>query len=134
MLEIVKATFALLILIVVNITLGSLKSLFDRTFNWAKFWQGVLKGSIIFVCLVGIYVAGLLNPIAAIVINGQAVSLMVAVNIIIISTFLFYAVQVIDKAIKILRNKSDVTIFTDPQPLTETDVKETPYSDIKNSS
>ena len=60
---IIRLAIGLVLLVAVNVVLGSLNALFDGTFDRIKCRNGVIKGVIIAACFVAFYVAGRLNPI-----------------------------------------------------------------------
>lgn len=133
MLAILFLALGLLILILANIALGAVKSLFAQQFEWKKFWQGFTKGGIILVCLVAVWFAGYLNPdIAAVEINGQAVTLTMAVYLVVLSAYIWYAGQVIIKIVQILRGK--LVISTIPEKLLPDDEFIERQHDIENTA
>ena len=58
---IIRLAIGLVLLVAVNVVLGSLNALFDGTFDRIKCRNGVIKGVIIAACFVAFYVAGRLN-------------------------------------------------------------------------
>ena len=76
---IIRLAIGLVLLVAVNVVLGSLNALFDGTFDRIKCRNGVIKGIIIAACFVAFYVAGRLNPdIVAIDIDGETVNVATA--------------------------------------------------------
>lgn len=55
---IIRLAIGLVLLVAVNVVLGSLNALFDGTFDRIKCRNGVIKGIIIAACFVAFYVAG----------------------------------------------------------------------------
>ncbi|PKM63154.1 MAG: hypothetical protein CVU97_01520 [Firmicutes bacterium HGW-Firmicutes-21] len=93
----------LIILIAVNIVLGSLAAMFAGAFDWKRFRKGIYKGAIIFACLALVYLAGWLNQdIIAFEANGQIVNLMQATHLVIFAGYIYYGTNVITKYYKIL--------------------------------
>ena len=93
----------LIILISVNIILGSLSAMFSGQFNWKRFRTGVYKGLVIFICLALVYLAGFLNQnIMAFEVSGQTVNLMQAVYLIIFAGYVYYGSNSITKFYKLL--------------------------------
>ena len=92
----------LIILMAVNIVLGSLTAMFAGSFNWKRFQTGIFKGSIIFVCLALVYLAGWLNQnIIAFEISGQTVNLMQATYLVLFAGYVYYGSNGITKFWKI---------------------------------
>lgn len=88
----------LLVLIFVNIILGSIDAFLSGNFDRGKFLRGIIKGIIVALCFAATYLVGWLTPsVLAISINGQAVNLLTAVYLVIMAGFLFYAKEVIMK-------------------------------------
>lgn len=52
----------LLILVSVNVALGTLNSRINGTFDNTKLWNGVKKGGIVAVCFAAFYIVGQMNP------------------------------------------------------------------------
>jgi len=91
----------LIILIIVNIVLGSLSAMFAGDFDWKRFRTGVYKGGIIFLCLALIYLAGFLNQdVIAFEVSGQAVNLMQAVYLIVFTGYVYYGKNDVEKLYK----------------------------------
>ena len=78
--QIFNLGLGLLILIGVNILLGSINSILERKFDKEKFIAGVVKGVIVSVSFIAVYVVGLLNPSIALDIMGQQLTLHMAVS------------------------------------------------------
>lgn len=96
----------LLILICVNILLGSMTAIIQKQFNKEKFVQGLLKGVIISVSFVLVYFAGALNPDVFVAsIDGQDINLMAGIYLIVLSAFAWYGVDVLSKLAKIVNGK-----------------------------
>lgn len=88
----------LLVLIAVNIILGSIDALLTKSWDKGKFLRGIIKGVIVALCFTATYLVGWINPdVLAVTINGQSVNLLTAVYLVIMAGFLFYAKEVIMK-------------------------------------
>ena len=104
--DIIRLGLGLLLLIVVNIVLGSIDAMLSSEWDKPKFWRGVTKGAIVALCFAITYLVGWLNPdVVAISINGQAVNLLTAVYLVIMAGFLFYAYEVIGKLAGFVKGK-----------------------------
>lgn len=112
---IVKLGVGLLLLVLANIGLGSVSAFIEKTWDWAKFRNGVIKGAIVVAALVAVYYAGYLNPDLLVVeAGGQTVNLMTAINVVLMATFAAYAIDVIKKLKDMLTNAtpgSDIDYF-----------------------
>lgn len=85
---IIRLAIGLVLLVAVNVVLGSLNALFDGTFDRIKCRNGVIKGIIIAACFVAFYVAGRLNPdIVAIDIDGETVNVATAANLAMVTAY-----------------------------------------------
>lgn len=99
----------LVILIIVNIVLGSLNALFVNSFDRKKFFIGLAKGLIVVLCFAATYLVGYLNPdIIAVNVNGTDVGVLTAVYLIVLAGYYYYAKQVIEKLSAII--KGDISI------------------------
>ncbi len=88
----------LVILIVVNIILGSLSALFVKAFDWNRLVEGALKGFIVIVCFAATYFVGYINPnVVAINITGIELNILNAIQIVVLAGYYYYAKQVIVK-------------------------------------
>ncbi|MEG1593614.1 MAG: hypothetical protein RR350_04325 [Oscillibacter sp.] len=93
--EILMLAVGLAVLIVVNIILGCVSALFEQAFDKQRLFRGVVKGLIVAVCFGLVYLVGWLNPdVVAVTIDGTAVNLLMAVYMILMAGFLFYAKEV----------------------------------------
>lgn len=102
-LSIINLGIGLILLMCINIILGSIDSIFKQSFDKKKFNQGLLKSFIIALCTIGMYFVGYLNPnVIAMNVNGQDVNLLTAIYILIMSGFVLYAKQCIEKLSKII--------------------------------
>jgi len=89
---------ALLILMVVNIILGSLNAIAERNFDKKVLLQGIIKAITIIVCFILVYAAGLLTfDLAIININGEEVNTLTAIYLLIVYSFYYYGREVILK-------------------------------------
>jgi len=89
---------ALLILMAVNIILGSLNAIAERNFDKKVLLQGIIKAITIIVCFILVYAAGLLTfDLAIININGEEVNTLTAIYLLIVYSFYYYGREVILK-------------------------------------
>ena len=103
----------LLLLITVNIVLGSIDAVLSGQFDGTKFKRGIIKGLIVALCFAVTYLVGWLNPdVMAVTINGESVNLLTAVYLVIMAGFLFYAKEVIVKLASFVKGKLDVGELT----------------------
>lgn len=110
----------LLCLIFSHIAIGSIRAIITREWNWKTFWNGVIKGVIVIVSFVAVWFAGWLNPDLVIVeIDGQTVNLEMAVYMVLLSGFTYYAIMVIKKLKDIVTNKK-----SDSDNVSESDISE----------
>lgn len=118
----------LLVLIAVNIILGSVDAIITGGFDRDKLRRGVLKGAIVALCFAATYLVGWLNPdVMAVTINGQSVNLLTAVYLIIMAGFLFYAKEVIVKLAAFVNGKVDAAeLIMEMQPEQEPESTENP--------
>jgi hypothetical protein len=102
-LSVINLGIGLLGLMVINIFLGSIDSIFSKSFDWVKFKLGLLKSFAVAMCTLGLYGVGWLNPdVVAMNVDGQAITLLMAIYMLIMTAFISYAKQCIDKLSKIL--------------------------------
>ena len=102
-LTIINLGIGLIGLMSINIILGSIDSLFNKSFDKIRLWKGVLKSIVVTLCAMGIYGIGYINPsVIALDIDGQAVNLLTAVSLVVMGAFIFYGKQCIDKLSKII--------------------------------
>ena len=107
---IIRLAIGLVLLVAVNVVLGSLNALFDGTFDRIKCRNGVIKGIIIAACFVAFYVAGRLNPdIVAIDIDGETVNVATAANLAMVTAYVLYAKDVFSKLSKLVLSKTSGT-------------------------
>jgi len=100
---------ALIIFMAVNIILGGLGALFVQEFNTKILLQGIIKALIVIVCIMLIYIAGLLTvDLAVININGQEVNVLTAIYILIVYAFYHYVREVVNKLSNMLNSKIDI--------------------------
>lgn len=94
----------LIILIIVNIVLGSLNALFVDEFDRRKFFIGLAKGAIVVLCFAATYLVGYLNPtIIAVEVNGTEVGVLTAVYLVVLAGYYYYAKQVLEKLAAIIK-------------------------------
>ncbi len=87
----------LLGLVLINILLGSIDGFLQKQFDKVKLINGIIKGSIVTVSFIGVYLIGNLVPDITIEINGQEMTLLMAINVIILGGFAYYAKEVLTK-------------------------------------
>lgn len=102
----------LIILISINILLGSINSLLEKNFDKTKFINGCIKGVIVSVSFCGVYFVGLLNPSISLEIMGQQLTLLMAVNTILIGGFTWYGFEVLKKLASFVNAKFNTSSTT----------------------
>ena len=96
-----------LILVCVNIALGSISALMNKEWNWTVFRNGVIKGTVVVLAFAAVWFVGWLNKnLAAVEVDGQMVNLQMAVHIILTGGFAVYAGKVLLKLKEILIKKA----------------------------
>jgi len=89
---------SLLVLVTINIILGSISSLFQQKFDKTKLFQGIIKGIIVTGCFVAVVYVGKLTPnIIVINVNGINVDLFTATHMLMLSSYIFYGKEVLVK-------------------------------------
>lgn len=107
--DIISLSVGLAILIIVNIVLGSVNALFERSFDWAQFRRGLGKGFVVSMCFLLVYGVGWLNPdVVAVSIDGTDVNLLTAVHMILMAGFLVYAKEVCVKLGTLIKGSTKV--------------------------
>ena len=107
--SIIHLAVGLVLLVAVNIVLGSLNALFDGSFK-VKLRNGIIKGIIVAACFNAFYMAGWLNPdIIAIDVDGQTVNLMTASNLALLTAYVLYAKDVFVKLKNLILSKTSGT-------------------------
>ena len=107
--SIIHLAVGLVLLVAVNIVLGSLNALFDGSFK-VKLRNGIIKGIIVAACFIAFYMAGWLNPdIIAIDVDGQTVNLMTASNLALLTAYVLYAKDVFVKLKNLILSKTSGT-------------------------
>lgn len=102
--EIICLGLGLMILIVVNIVLGSLSAIFQNEFCPIKLRRGIIKAGIVAVCFAATYLVGYLNPnIVAVEVNGVQVSVKTGIDLVVLVGYYHYAKQVIEKLADIIK-------------------------------
>lgn len=105
--SIIHLAVGLVLLVAVNIVLGSLNALFDGSFDKVKLRNGIIKGIIVAACFIAFYMAGYLNPdIIAIEVDGQTVNLMTASNLALLTAYVLYAKDVFVKLKNLILSKT----------------------------
>lgn len=108
--SIIHLAVGLVLLVAVNIVLGSLNALFDGSFDKVKLRNGTIKGIIVAACFIAFYMAGWLNPdIIAIDVDGQTVNLMTASNLALLTAYVLYAKDVFVKLKNLILSKTSGT-------------------------
>ena len=93
-------------LILVNILLGSVHAILEKQFNKEKFKNGIIKGVIVGISIIIVYFIGLLTPTIIIMeMNGQKVTLITAIQLILVTSFLYYGKEVIVKLTIFMNSK-----------------------------
>lgn len=106
MIEILRLGGGLLLLVVANIALGSIKAAMNREWDTRTFVNGLIKGAIVIGAFAAVYGAGWLNPDLAVVeIDGQQVTLSMGVFMILVVGFTYYAGKVLLKLKDIITAK-----------------------------
>lgn len=108
--SIIHLAVGLVLLVAVNIVLGSLSALFDGSFDKVKLRNGTIKGIIVAACFIAFYMAGWLNPdIIAIDVDGQTVNLMTASNLALLTAYVLYVKDVFVKLKNLILSKTSGT-------------------------
>lgn len=103
----VLLAIGLLILVSVNVALGTLHSWLHGTFDETKLWNGAKKGGIVAVCFAAFYIVGQMNPdIAAINIQENTITVGNAADILMTSAYVLYAKDVFAKLYKMILGKT----------------------------
>lgn len=106
--EILKLAGGLIALILSNILLGSMSAFLNQQFDIKKLRQGLIKGFVVIVSFILVYVAGLLNmDIITVDINGEVVNLIAGINILLSLGALWYAKEVFIKLKNFIVGKID---------------------------
>lgn len=101
--NIIKLGAGLLLLILANIALGSVRAVIERTFDKTKLINGMMKGGIISAVLIAVYLSGWLNPdLLVIDADGESINLMTAIYLLLLAAFAFYAIDILKKLKQIL--------------------------------
>lgn len=109
--ECVNAGIGLIFLMLVNVVLGSLKAKILEEFDWKVMVIGLLKGAIVSVCITIVYLVGLMNAQLIVAnINGVEMNLAIAVTTLIMSAFVWYGYQSIQKIANILNIGGRISI------------------------
>ena len=103
----INLTIGILIFMMANVTLGSVNSFFDGSFNKVKFFTGIWKALIILVVYIAVYFAGTLNPnVIVMEIDGVSANVTTAIYIVGMTGFVLYAKQIIEKLKVLLTPKT----------------------------
>ena len=118
--SVIHLAIGLVLLVAVNIMLGSMSALFDGTFDKVKLRNGIIKGIIVAACFIAFYMAGWLNPgIIAIDVDGQTVNLMTASNLALLTAYVLYAKDVFVKLKNMILSKTSGTPTEETAELNE---------------
>lgn len=90
----VNVLFSLALVILANMLLGSVTSIINKKFNWKKLNNGIIKGAVVLVSIGLLWLAGLLNP-DVIILDEWTITM--GVELITLSSFIWYAAQAILK-------------------------------------
>lgn len=100
---------SLLGLVIINIILGSVSSIFQQQFDKAKFFYGILKGLIVTFCFVGVCYIGKLTPdVIVINVNGQDVTLYDGTYMLMLVSYTWYGKEVLIKLSSFVKGKFEV--------------------------
>ena len=100
---------SLVALILANIFLGSSQSIIEGKFDKTKFKTGFLKGLIIGITFIVIYIIGSLNrDIIVVNLNGVDMDLLTSVYAITTIGYVWYAKEIVVKFTKIVGGKFDI--------------------------
>jgi hypothetical protein len=99
----INLAFGLLILIIVNIVLGSIGAIFSKKFDFRFFLKGIGKAIIVIAATIAIYFVGVLNPeIVAIDLGGEQLTVISATHTVVLGAWFLYGKQVFEKLTNIL--------------------------------
>jgi small basic protein len=101
----VRLSIGLVSLIGVNILLGSIDAFFQGNFDKDVFKKGFIKGLVVAISFTVVYFVGVLNPDITLEIAGQEMTMIMAVNAILLIGFGGYGVQVLAKLKNMLLSK-----------------------------
>ena len=82
------------LVILANMLLGSITSIINKKFNLKKLGNGIIKGSVVLVSIGLLWLAGVLNP-DVVVLDDWTITM--GVELITLSSFIWYAAQAITK-------------------------------------
>ena len=89
---------SLLILVTINITLGSITSIFQQQFDKTLFFQGFIKALIVVISFIGVVYVGSLNPnVIVIQVNDQNVDLYTGTRMLMLVSYIYYGKEVLVK-------------------------------------
>lgn len=99
-----RLAIGLLLLVIANIALGSIGAIIAGTFDAVLFRRGAIKGAVIFLAVLAVYLAGLLNPDLLIIeTGGSQVNLQMADYLLVLAAFAAYAVDILKKLRNLLK-------------------------------
>ncbi len=107
--QIINLSVGLLFLMIINIVLGSIASIFESKFDKNKLIKGMVKGGIVLGCFIGTFYVGILNPdIIVANINGQDVDLLTGTHMILLAGYVWYGKEVLTKLITFIAGKLEI--------------------------
>ena len=107
--DIWRVAAGLLLLIFANIIFGSATAQIKQSFDIKVFAAGVLKGFAIAAGIIMVYIAGYLNPDISFEFLGSVVTVKAAVNAMMLSAYIAYAIKDGNAIIGIFKIKSSDT-------------------------
>lgn len=132
MLSILRLGGGLLLLIVANIAIGSIRAAVAREWDTKTFVNGLIKGAIVIGAFVAVYFAGWLNPDLVVVeLEGQTVNLATGVYFVLLAGFTYYAGKVLLKLKDIITTKKSSTGEQEKAPEKEQEESEKMESAIE---
>ena len=130
----IRLAAGLILVILANIALGSTSAIIEGNWDKVKFRNGCIKGGVVAVALIAVYLAGYLNPnLMVIDIDGQTVNLMTAVSLVMLAAFTAYAVDVIKKLKDMLTTTTPGTNNTTPPEVSDR-IEEENHDDTSEQS
>lgn len=90
-----KPCIGLIILVLINIAMGSADAIISGEFDRKILRKGSLKGMIVSVCVIMAYIAGYLNTDISFTLNGATTTLLSAMTLLIAAAYIYYAQSVL---------------------------------------
>lgn len=95
---VIKIGAGLALLIAANIALGSVNAIISGSYDKEVCRRGIIKGIVVLLSLVAVYLAGWLNPDLLVVEAGSTqVNLMTGVNLLLLAAYTTYSIDVLKK-------------------------------------